>query len=97
MAYQNNGYARKKILTVTKGNTVSTYNITAEFRPPASRPFEQLDDNAFARLSDADYEARLAAFISYVYSLHSGLQSDCPDMTPGSVVYDVASCPITQN
>ena len=47
-----------------------------------------------ASLSDGEYEARLSDFCNYVYSEEDGLQTDCPDLTVGSVVYDPVSCPL---
>lgn len=95
MGYQNTGYARKKTLTITKGSTTTTYNITASFTYGGTT-YPLLSDDQFAKLSNADYEARRTAFINYVYGLHSGLQTDCPDLTVGSVEYNTVACPLTQ-
>lgn len=98
MAYHNTGYARRKILTVTKGDYNQEYNICAGFTGTsgATDPvqYPALSDDAFARLTDAEYNARLAAFCNYVYGQEDGLQADCPDLTQGSVVYDPVSCPL---
>ena len=95
MAYHNTGYARRKILTVAKGDYKQQYNICSGFTDPSnSDEFSALSDEAFARLTDAEYEARRAAFIRYVYDLEDGLQTDCPDLTQGSIVYDPVSCPL---
>lgn len=93
MAYINTGYARYKTLVITKGQTNASYEITASFTYGATT-YPELTNDQFALLSDSDYDARRTAFINYVYSQHDGLQSDCPDMTQGSVVYDVTLCPI---
>lgn len=93
MGYQNTGYARKKTLTITKGSTTTNYNITASFTYGGAT-YPALTDDKFAKLSNADYEARRTAFIRYVYGLHSGLQTDCPDLTVGSVEYNTMSCPL---
>ena len=97
MAYNYNGYARKKILTVRKGdNTPTSYNICASFTDPRTGgiTYGALSNDAFARLSDSDYQLRREAFIAYVYSLEEGLDADCPDLESGSVVYDAVSCPL---
>lgn len=93
MAYINTGYARYKTLVITKGQISASYEITASFTYGGTT-YTALTNDQFALLSDRDYEARRTAFINYVYSQHAGLQSDCPDMTQGSVVYDVTLCPI---
>lgn len=98
MAYNYNGHARKKVLTVRKGdNTPTSYNICSSFTDPrdGGSSYSALSNDAFARLSDADYEQRREAFIAYVCSQEEGLATDCPDLTDGSVVYDTVSCPLT--
>lgn len=97
MAYQNTGYARNTTLTVTKGDYISDppYSILAAFTDPAnSAEYEALTTQAFQRLTEAEYNIRLQAFIRYVYSLEDGLQTDCPDLTRGSVEYNPTMCPI---
>lgn len=94
MPYINTGYARKRTLTVTKGGYSQSYDIRSAF-PPESPVYTALTDTEFAQLSDADYERRRSDFIDYVYSCENGLQSDCPDLTNGSVVYDPDHCPIS--
>ena len=95
MAYVNTGYARNKTLTITKGNYSHDYDLCAGFNA-VGKPtvYPSLSDEGFARLSDADYQARLADFIEYVCSLESGLATDCPNMDIGSVIYDTDSCPL---
>ena len=94
MAYINTGYARKKTLVITKGLQSSSYDIRTGFTFNGTT-YPSLNDDGFAQLSDEDYERRLADFIDYVYSLVDGLQTDCPDMTVGSVEYDTTLCPLT--
>ncbi len=96
MAYHNTGYARRKILTVTKGDYNQEYNICSGFTVGGTS-YLALSDDEFARLTDAQYEARRTAFITYVYSQEDGLQSDCPDLTLDSVIYDPVSCPLVQS
>ena len=93
MAYYNTGYARRKILTVTKGDYNQQYNICSGFIDDG-KTYPALSDDEFARLTDAEYNARLAAFCNYVYGQEDGLQADCPDLTQGSIVYDPVSCPL---
>ncbi|WP_373726420.1 hypothetical protein [Bacteroides heparinolyticus] len=93
MAYINTGYARNKILTVTKGGYSQDYNLCAGFVWDGAT-YLSLSDDGFARLSDSDYERRREAFISYVYSLEADLQANCPDMTIGSVEYNTTLCPL---
>jgi hypothetical protein len=95
MAYQNTGYARNKTLTITKGIYEQSYTITDGFIDPSnSAEHEALTHQDFQRLTEEDYQIRLQAFIRYVYSLENGLQTDCPNLTSGSVVYDTVSCPV---
>lgn len=95
MAYINTGYARNTSLTVTKGSYSQSYDIRAGFTYGGTT-YPSLSNDGFAQLSDGDYERRRADFISYVYSLEPGLQTDCPDLTQGSVEYDTVLCPLTQ-
>lgn len=95
MAYQNTGYARNTVLTVTKGDYTSSYNILSAFTDPSNAgEYEALTPQAFQRLTEEEYQIRLQAFIRHVYSLEDGLQADCPDLTPGSVEYNTNMCPI---
>lgn len=93
MAYYNTGYARRKILTITKGDYNQQYNICSGFID-GGKTYPSLSDDEFARLTDAEYNDRLAAFCNYVYGQENGLQADCPDLTQGSIVYDPVSCPL---
>lgn len=94
MAYVNTGDARNKTLTVTKGTYSHDYDLCAGFTAPDSRVYPSLSDDGFGQLSLSDYETRLRAFIEYVCSIETGLATDCPDMTIGSVIYDPVSCPL---
>lgn len=93
MAYSNTGYARCKTLVITKGDMSKPFSITAKFRYSTTE-YPELTDEQFARLSDTEYNKRRSAFISYMYSMHEGLQTDCPDLTLGSLIYNVTLCPI---
>lgn len=93
MAYYNTGFARRKILKVTKGDYNMEYNICSAF-PPGNPQWDALSDEQFAQLSEQQYAARLSAFCNYVYGEEDGLQADCPDLTAGSVVYDTVACPL---
>ena len=94
MAYINNGYARKKTLAVTYGSQTYTYRITDAFKGADNVKYDALSDRDFARMSNGDYETRRRAFILYVYSLHSGLQEACTDLTLGSHEQNLALCPV---
>ena len=95
MAYQNTGYARNTVLTVMKGDYSQDYDITERFTDPSNATdYDTLTIQAFQRLTEAEYNIRLQAFIRYVYSLEDGLQTDCPDLTRGSVEYNPTMCPI---
>jgi len=95
MAYINNGYARKKTLAVIYGSQTYTYSITGAFTDPdTSTSYTALSDTQFARLSARDYETRRRAFVRYVYSLHSGLEDACSDLTLGSYEQNLTLCPV---
>ena len=94
MAYENTGYARKKTITITKGSAVNTYQITAQFSYNNTL-YPALTDDEFAKMSNSDYETRRTAFVNYLYGLHSGLQTDCPDLTINSVEHNTISCPLS--
>lgn len=94
MAYQNTGYARNKTLTVTKGDYSHSYDICAGFTAPNGTVYSSLSNDGFARLTSGEYERRRTDFIAYIYTLEAGLQTDCPDLTTGSVVYDPVACPL---
>ena len=93
MAYHNTGYARRKILTVSKGDYNQQYNMCSGFTYNG-KAYPSISDEEFARLSEGEYQARLTDFCNYVYGEEDGLQADCPDLTQGSVVYDPVSCPL---
>ena len=94
MAKQNTGYARMKTLTVTQGSYTHSYNITDTFATPRGVVYQTLTNTEFAQLSEEDYSQRLLAFQEYVYDQETGLSDDCPDLTPGSMVFDPDTCPI---
>lgn len=94
MAYENTGYARNKTITITKGSAVNTHSITAPFTH-GSKNYPALTDDAFAKLSVSDYETRRTAFANHLYSLYEGLETDCPDLTVGSVTYNPQMCPLS--
>jgi hypothetical protein len=48
MAYDNNGYARHKTLTVTKGSYTKAYNICAGF-VLGETTYRSISDDAFAK------------------------------------------------
>lgn len=93
MSYVNTGWTRRKILTVTKGSYTKSYVITTGFIY-AGTTYQSITVAAFAKMTDAEYDTRLRAFISYVYLQESGLQNDCPDMTIGSTAYNTSLCPL---
>lgn len=95
MSYQNTGYTRKKVLTVTKGDYTANYDITVAFTPPNEKNFAALSTEEFGQLTDIEYQKRLDAFCQYVYSLENGLQADCPDLTLGSTGYNTNLCPLS--
>lgn len=96
MAFINTGYARNKTLTVTKGPDAHYYDLCAGFEFGGTT-YPSLSDDGLAQLTDGEYERRRAEFISLVYSIEPGLQTDCPEMTVGSVEYDTTLCPINTN
>lgn len=96
MANQNTGFARMKKLTVTKGEYSQDYYITAAFHNPHDdTDIPAITDEAFALLDDADYNARLDAFIHYVCYTEEGLGDECPGIANGAVVWDPVTCPVT--
>lgn len=94
MAYENTGYVRKKTITITKGSAVYRHDITAQFSYNNTL-YQALTDDAFAKLSSADYETRRMAFVNHIYSLYEGLETDCPDLTINSVEYNSIMCPLS--
>lgn len=96
MAFVNTGYARNKILTITRGEQQPrSYNICDTFpRPDGSKYYSQITDEQFARLAPAEYYQRRSDFILYVYSCEEGLESYCPDLTIGSEIKDTDLCPV---
>jgi hypothetical protein len=97
MAYINNGNYRAKTLTVNKTiNSVSisgypkTYNITDAFST-----YDALTDEEFQRLSNEDYNTRLAAFYAYVNS-EDGCEANTYAYAEGEEPFgeDATLCPI---
>lgn len=93
MSYVNTGYARNKSLTVTKGSYTHTYDIAAGFTHSGTT-YQSLSNQGFAQLSQGDYERRLQDFVDYVFSLESGLSTDCPNLIQGAYEYNTALCPV---
>ena len=95
MAYHNTGYARNKILTVTKGDYTHSYDLCDAFTALDDTAYPALTDTEFARLTDGQFEKRRQDFIDKVYSLEEGLQTDCPDLTTGSIEWNPKQCPVS--
>ena len=97
MAYLTNGFARNRKLTVSKGNDSHDFYITDGFTDPSNATdYAALTTSEFQRLPEAEYQIRLQAFIRHVYAQPGleGLQTDCPDLTQGSVVWNPTMCPV---
>lgn len=96
MATQNTGYARMKVITVTRGDYTQSYDITSTWTDPQDgHVYDIITDSVLAELEDNDYNLLLEAFLRYVCSQEPGLEAECPDLTTGSVVWDPLSCPVT--
>jgi len=95
MSYTNNGYSRRKTLTITKTGYSIEYVITDAFTDPSNVSYAALTDTEFAQLSDADYNTRLTSFIAHVYAVETGLEDDCPDLTIGAQTYNTTLCPLS--
>jgi hypothetical protein len=66
MAWVNNGKFRRKALYVTIGGASVAYNFYASFTYDAVTYPEIFSDTQFSRMSDGDYNTRLAAFYAYL-------------------------------
>ena len=95
MAQQNTGYARMKVLTVTKGDYSQSYDITAGFHDLNGNQVPSLTPLQFAQLDDEAYNMLLEQFIAYVCTQEDGLANDCPDLRDGALVFDTSACPLT--
>lgn len=84
-----------KTLTVIKGDYTQSYHITDAFTPLGGQSYPALTDIQFAELDQSQYSARLEAFLFNVCSLEPGLDTDCPDLIDGAVVWDPMTCPLT--
>ena len=95
----NTGKKRARFVTITPtGGTPQSHGIEAAFTDPQSgTSYPNISGKGKVNLSnmqDAAYTARLNAFANYVYSLHSGLQASCPNLTTNAELTDTAMCPI---
>lgn len=98
-----NGFLRRKTLVVSLKNPLGEnapgfpkeFEITSAFES-GGNTFGELSNSAFDELSDADYATRLQAFMLYVESQISGLNSQNYEYTAGEEPYefDAVSCPI---
>lgn len=93
MSYVNNGYSRRRYLTITKGSYTKQYDFLSSFVDNGTN-YGSISITTLKYMNDADYETRLRAFARYVYSQESGLQDDCPDISIGSSVYNTTLCPL---
>lgn len=96
MPYQHTGTARRKRITITRGDEPSRdFMLTSDFTDPSTNTYyAAITDKQLALMDDTDYYTRRNAFIRFVYSQVDGLEADCPDLTQGSVEYDPVSCPL---
>ena len=95
MAYHNTGQARRKTLYIEKGDESHTYDLCAGFTDPVShQTYPSISNEGFARLTEAEFNTRMRGFCNYVYSLHEGLEQDCPDIASSNVITDLISCPV---
>ena len=99
MAYENNGTARSLYFTVNKqvgGNNVIGYPHTYNGQNSwGDVLYPTLSDNQFRQLSDGDFAARYAAFVSYVEGIESGLDFATDIVGNGATKYDPSNCGIT--
>lgn len=93
MAYVNNGYTRRRYLTITKGSYTKKYDFLARFVDNGTS-YNTISITDLRYMNESGYENRLRAFVRYVYSQESGLQADCPDISIGSSVYNTTLCPL---
>lgn len=93
MSYVNNGYSRRRHLTITKGSYSNQYDFTSAFTLNGV-DYERISITDLKYMPEGNYQTRLQAFVRYVYSQESGLESDCPDISIGSSVYNTTLCPL---
>lgn len=89
--------ARFLIITPTSGGTPQNHGIESAFTDPIDGTFYPLLGFGKVNLSNlnaVNYTARLNGFANYVYSLHSGLQASCPNITTNAELTDTNMCPI---
>ena len=96
MAYVNTGDKRslqftltKKIGGVTQPGYPKTYNGQVSW---GNSLYPTLSNQEARQLTDSQYAARKSAFLSYVESIESGLDSDA-DFTNSSEATDNTACP----
>jgi len=92
--YSNNGYARMKTLTISRGEDSSIYSFVSQF-VYNSTTYPSLTDEQLQKMDRTSYIDRLRSFVNYIYSINEGLQSDCPYMAQGAEIYNTDWCPIT--
>jgi hypothetical protein len=99
--YVQTGEGRRTILQVSKtdadGNTVSgypvQYNILSAFTDPVSSiNYAAITSTDYARLTSTQFNARLAAFVNYVKSLHAGIENDIASLSSGCYVAESPTC-----
>lgn len=101
MAYVTTGVARAKTLTITETNSSgasvesTTYQILPQFAWGGTT-FPLLTDDQFARLSDAEYDTRLTAFVAYVFSQYTdpGFDLVAADVVDDGEDLSHPSCPV---
>lgn len=93
MSYVNNGYTRRRYLTITKGSYTKQYDFLSPFVDNGTN-YNSISITSLRYMNETDYRNRLQAFVRYVYSQESGLQADCPDISIGSSVYNTTLCPL---
>lgn len=92
--YVNDGKARMTTLTIYRGSDSSVYNFLQSFIYDGFT-YPQITTTDLEMMSDINYQNRLNAFVNYVYSLHSGLDTDCPNLKNGAETYNTILCPLT--
>ena len=94
MAYVYTGTKRSLTFTLTK--TVSGVNQVGYPKTYDGRlafpGYAAITDTEAAQLSESQYNARLAAFQTYVESIEAGFDSST-DMSNASTATDLATCP----
>ncbi len=101
MSYTNTGYQRATSLSITT-TTVSetgtssitdTYSLLPEFTY-SSVVFPLITSVQIQQISISDYNARIAAFASYMQSTKQSLYPGITISASGSRVQNLTSCPI---